>query len=410
MVITLNLGETSAIRHTTHNLKEEVMTSKQRILILGCGLVGTEVVKDLKETANFSKILITDINLERAKKVASSLSDERISAKFVDVFDKRSLVTMMKEFDAIADCTDIRDSMVALEAAIEAKKNYINLTGAMDIEKLKLDEEAKKSGTSAILSLGCTPGITNILVKYGANQLDEVEVVQVSWEVSGPMVLSPGLLESTLHQFDIEQPERSFYKNGEHVKVPPFYGEKVVKFAEPVGERKTYIMAHGETRTVPKYINGVKIVETRGFWEPETLDAMKVFYDHGFFSGDPIKIRDAYIIPRDFLKQHILNWNQKYEDRWDWTCFLNVEVVGRKDKKLLKYIYDATHPLEWGKKAGAIMTAIPMSIGIQMLATDKIKKKGGFTPEGSDINPKGFFNELAKRGIKILERKEHSAN
>ena len=382
------------------------MISNRNILILGCGLIGTEVVKDLKETANFSKILITDINLERAKKVASNLSDERISAEFADVFYKSKMVTMMKEFDVIADCTDIRDSMIALEAAIEAKKNYVNLTGAMDIEKLKLDEEAKKSGISAILSLGCTPGITNILAKHGANQLDEVEKIQVSWEVSGPTVLSPGLLESTLHQFDIEQPERSFYENGEYIKVPPFFGEKVVKFAEPVGERKTYIMAHGETRTIPKYIKGVKIVETRGFWEPETIDAMRVFYNYGFFSKKPIKIKDAFISPRDFLKQHFLNWEQKYEDRWTRTCFLNVEVVGKKDNKELKYIYDATHPLKWERKGGAIMTAIPMSIGIQMLATGTIKKKGVFPPEGSDINPEAFFNELAKRGIKILERKE----
>jgi saccharopine dehydrogenase-like NADP-dependent oxidoreductase len=85
---------------------------------------------------------------------------------------------------------------------------------------------------------------------------------------------------------------------------------------------------------------------------------------------------------------------------------LNVEILGKKDNKQQKYIYDATHPLEWGKKAGAIMTAIPMSIGIQMLATDTIKTRGVFTPEGSDINPKVFFSELAKRGIEILERKE----
>jgi len=50
------------------------------------------------------------------------------------------------------------------------------------------------------------------------------------------------------------------------------------------------------------------------------------------------------------------------------------------------------------------MRAVPMSIGIQMLATDAIKTRGVFTAEGSDINPKAFFSELAKRGIKILER------
>jgi len=379
---------------------------KKKILLLGCGLVGAEVARDLKETGDFSKILIADINLERAKKVAFGLSDERISANSADVLNKKNMVSMMKEFDIIADCTDIRDSIVALEAAIEARKHYINLTGAMDIEKLKLDKEGKKSGISAILSFGCSPGITNILAKHGANELDEVETIQVSFEGSGSTVPSPGLLESCLHQFDMEQPERSFYEDGEYIKVPPFYGEKMIKFAEPVGERKTYIMAHGETRSIPKYIKGVKHVETRGFWEPETMNAMRVFYDYGFFGKEPIKIKNVSILPRDFLKIRLLNWKQKEEDRWDWTIFLNVEVVGRKDDKKLRYIYDATHPLEWKKIAQGIMTAVPMSIGIQMLATDTIETRGVFTTEGSDINPKAFFSELAKRGIKILERKE----
>ena len=379
---------------------------KKKILLLGCGFVGAEVARDLRETADFSTLLISDINPEKAEKVASDLSDERISADSADVFDKNTMVSLMREFDIIADCTDIRDSMVGLEAAIEARKHYINLTGAMDIEKLKLDNEAKKSGMSAILSLGCSPGINNIMAKHGASQLDEVERIQVTFEGSGGIVPSPGLLESCLHQFDMEEPERSFYEDGEYVKVPPFYGEKIVKFAEPVGERKTYIMAHGETRTIPKYIKGVKHVETRGFWEPETMNAMRIFYDFGFFSKEPIRIKDVSIIPRDFLKINLLIWKQKEEDRWDWTTFLNVEVIGKKCDKKLRYIYDATHPLEWGRIAQGRMTAVPMSIGIQMIAAGAIKTRGVFTAEGSDIHPKAFFGELAKRGIKVVERKE----
>ena len=165
-------------------------------------------------------------------------------------------------------------------------------------------------------------------------------------------------------------------------------------------------MAHGETRTLPRYIKGVKHVETRGFWEPETIDAMKAFYKYGFFSKEPMKIKNVSITPREFLKQHLLNWKQKEEERWDWTTFLHVEVIGKKHDKKLKYLYDATHPLEWGKAAQAKMTAVPMSIGIQMLAAGAIKTRGVFTAEGSDIDPKAFFTEMGKREIKVLERKE----
>lgn len=62
---------------------------KKKILLLGCGFVGAEVVRDLKETGDFSKILIADINLGRAKKVAFGLSDERISANSADVLNKK---------------------------------------------------------------------------------------------------------------------------------------------------------------------------------------------------------------------------------------------------------------------------------------------------------------------------------
>lgn len=50
------------------------------------------------------------------------------------------------------------------------------------------------------------------------------------------------------------------------------------------------------------------------------------------------------------------------------------------------------------------MTAIPLSIGAQMIANGEINAKGVFPPEGVDIEPELFFDKLAKRGIKV-ERK-----
>ena len=72
-----------------------------------------------------------------------------------------------------------------------------------------------------------------------------------------------------------------------------------------------------------------------------------------------------------------------------------VIVKGKKGGEPTTYIYDRIGN-EW--EAG-----IALSIGAQMVAAGSIAEKGVHPPEGC-IEPQGFFQELKKRGLKIIEK------
>ena len=146
-----------------------------RIFALGgCGLVGKIVVKELLERTE-AEIVIGDQNLDAAKNYVSSLNSKKVTANFVNANDKDELVSLLNDFDIISDCTGIRDSRIILESAIESKTNYVCLTGAFHKEKFELDDKAKDAEITAILAMGTSPGITNILANDFKKELQQIK-------------------------------------------------------------------------------------------------------------------------------------------------------------------------------------------------------------------------------------------
>jgi saccharopine dehydrogenase-like NADP-dependent oxidoreductase len=50
-----------------------------KILVLGCGNIGSVAAKDLAETLSFAEIVVADMNESRAKEVASRIGRENVS-------------------------------------------------------------------------------------------------------------------------------------------------------------------------------------------------------------------------------------------------------------------------------------------------------------------------------------------
>ena len=49
---------------------------------------------------------------------------------------------------------------------------------------LQMNEEAKKANMTAILGLGASPGLTNILARMAMSELDDVTKVYTGWDMS----------------------------------------------------------------------------------------------------------------------------------------------------------------------------------------------------------------------------------
>jgi saccharopine dehydrogenase-like NADP-dependent oxidoreductase len=154
---------------------------------------------------------------------------------------------------------------------------------------------------------------------------------------------------------------------------------------------------------MPRFIAGIRRVDVRGTWRPETMEMLRFFLDHGLLDTTPTAIAGADIGPKAFLRAHILSRPQPAEPGL-WAFYLNVEVVGTSGGRTVRRTYMTSHPGmdQWGMAATARMTGIPASIGAQLLARGKAKAKGVVSPEAC-FEPEEFFRELEARGIRVHE-------
>ena len=75
---------------------------KNLLVLGGCGLIGSEVVKDLAATSEFETITVADGNYEKALALVESLGDDRFSARKVEIRNKEEVVALMKDgFDLV---------------------------------------------------------------------------------------------------------------------------------------------------------------------------------------------------------------------------------------------------------------------------------------------------------------------
>jgi lysine 6-dehydrogenase len=377
-----------------------------RIFILGgAGAMGSETTKDIVSTSHFSEIAIGDIAVERAKEFISKIKDERLSVVKVDANNIDEIVEAIKGFDIVACALPFKYDFNVTKACIKAKVNGIDLSS--NENQFALDNEAREGGITYIAGCGATPGTTNMMAKYGISKLDSAEKVEIAFAAFRCTAIAPGLLYTTLWEFDPDVEERAYYEDGEFIRVKPLEGAKTVEFHEQIGKQKVVYVPHEETRTLPKTFPELKKVEVRGCFPPQTMELVRMIVKYDFYQKQPVDVNGEKVKPVDFMFNFLLQ-NPKAKKTPVWAYGLVVEVVGQKGGKPAKVSLKNDHPPmeSWGgKSAYGKNVGIPLSIGAQMIAGGKVKGKGVLPPEAS-LDAISFFNELSKRGIKIHERME----
>lgn len=380
-----------------------------RIIVLGgCGTVGEEVTRDLARTSDFDEIVIADSNLEKAQALTAELGDGRLRSQRIDVSDENCLADQLRGFDVVANCTTYHFGLVVSRAAIQAGVNYLDLGGLFNTPRqLELDQAARQAGVTLCLGCGATPGVTNLMARRAADQMDHVDQVHIAFVSLRSIAPSPGLLDTVLDEFSPES-QRFYWQEGQFVEVPAFAGAKRVLFSEPAGESEVYYVPHSETHTLPRFLGkGVRHVDVRGTWRPEIMRALRVFADYGLTGLQVVTVGGREISSKEFVRSHILQHAATVGGDGEWAFLLNVQVSGQLAGCSIRCEYRSSHPArsEWGTSATARVTGIPASIGAQKLARGEVARTGVLGPEAC-FEPLPFFAELAKRGIGVHETVE----
>jgi saccharopine dehydrogenase-like NADP-dependent oxidoreductase len=374
----------------------------------GAGKICREAVLDLVAFSDFERITIGDIDSTAGEVLAASTGDERVDFRFVDVRQKKAAVSVMQEYDIVMDGTTIHLNDKSTACIAAAGCNGINLNG-FGVE-YAYDDQFKASGRVHVPGFGMTPGVTDMMVRQAADQLDTVEIVRVSHGAFRPIAFSPSITETTVYEYDPDLAERVVFEDGRFIQVPPFARERLIELPEPFGSHPQWIIPHAETRTAHAYLKdkGVRLIEVRGTWPPKNMQLVKALYDWGFLRNESIRIGKETVSIMDAISLYL---QQAPEGRETELCgyALHVQVIGHRAERCDEHVLTNTHPPsdgtvpEWaGLRAYTRSVGIPLAIGTQLIAAGAVRDSGVIMPEFA-FEPQPVIAELMRRKILVHE-------
>ena len=383
-------------------IKEE---KKMKVFCLGgAGKICREAALDLVQFSDFEKITIADFDEKAGKEVAEWLNDPRVDFVKTDVTDHEKTVAQMKDYDIVMDGTTIALNGLSTACIAEAGCSGVNLNGFG--EENQYADIFKEKGTVCVPGFGMTPGTTQMMAMYAANQLDTVDTVRVSHGAYRPFAFSKSIAATTMYEYDPNLPTRTVFEDGKFIQVPPFARPREITLPEPYGTNVQYIIPHSETVTLAEALKdkGVRLIETRGTWPQKNMQLVRALYDWGILRNDPIKVNGKDVGVMDCVAEYLLHSKEGTETEL-YGYALHIEVLGTKDGKKIRHIVTHTHPASdgsvpgWEKlRAYTRNVGIPLSVAAQLIAKGKVKDTGLLIPEYA-FDPQDVFDELKKRDI-----------
>jgi saccharopine dehydrogenase-like NADP-dependent oxidoreductase len=376
-----------------------------RVTVLGGGgAVGSIATQTLASSGVFSDIVVADINTAAARKLVKEAGGAKLTAVELDAENPESIRKAIAGSAVVLNCVGpfYKYGSVILKTVIGAGINYVDVCDDFDATEalLAMDEKAKKAGVSALIGMGSSPGVANVLVRFCADSLlDEVEAVDIYHAHGGEKVEGPAVVKHRIHSMKMDIP---VFLNGKFTAVKLFEdsGRALEEEAEfqNVGTYRVYAYPHPETITLPRYLKGVKRVTNLGLvLPPAYAELIKGMVRLGITDEAPLEVEGQKVIPLEFAVAFILAQRKRLMKEAGITepmgC-LKIVVKGYKNGGKNTYIFSMSSRGQ-GMGEG---TGIPAAIGAIIMATGKIKEKGVLPPEAC-VNPTDLL-ELAKTSVK----------
>ena len=380
-----------------------------KIVVLGgCGAVGSVAVKTLARTDYFSEVVIGDLNLAKGRQLANKLG-KKVSAKKVDARKPASVKAAVKGADVVLNTVGPFYKFAApiLKAVIQSRIAYVDICDDVDVtfKILDMDGAAKKAGITALIGMGSSPGATNLLAKFAAdNLLDEVNSIDIFHAHGGEPVEGEGVIEHRLHCITTDIP---MFLDGQLRWLKFFEPEGVAlrqEFDFPVlGKVKVFPYPHPEQVTLPRYIPCRQVTNKGVVLPDEYAEMIRELCRLGLADKKPLLVKGRSVAPHDFTVAYIVRERERIlkETRFgpQRGC-ASVVVKGRKSGQAGEYRFH----LASGTQAMGEGTAIPAVIGAILMLQGKVLGKGVLPPEGC-VKPTDFI-DLVPKVFKLDDKKE----
>ncbi|MDB5524439.1 MAG: 3-beta hydroxysteroid dehydrogenase/isomerase family protein [Rhizobium sp.] len=385
----------------------------------GAGFMGAGIVRDLisdRAIIDIKKIRICDTSRSRMEALVAELGDARLEIFDLDVTDPARLAAAITGADICMNCvpTLAGYQMVIFEAAFAARVPYVDLggLGIYTVKQIAEHERFKAAGMTAVTGVGADPGMSNVICRAVADELDEIDRINLYWaaELVGdenPVLVPPYSISTVLAEY--AHPSTQFL-DGRHMICDPMTGVEVLDLPEPWGRCEFMYSPHSEQLTVP-LADGIAEKGIREFtWKlhlpHREHEAWVGLVKAGFGDLDAtVEVGGVQVKPLDVLSKVIQRNIEKNGHRIPEQQSHEIHFAighGRKDglpRTVRCDVIVTPDPMYDGFVDAC--TSMNASIAAQLILKYP-KKPGVYAPEGY-FDAATYFPELEKRKFRIIK-------
>jgi saccharopine dehydrogenase-like NADP-dependent oxidoreductase len=262
-----------------------------KLTVLGAGLVGSAIIKDLAQDANFD-VTVVDINQKALSKLEAEAPVKGVQA---DLGQSERIPALIADAELVVCAVPGFMGFKTLEQIIRAEKDVVDISFFGE-DPFLLDNLAKEKNVTAVVDCGVAPGLSNVIVGYVETQLDRVErylcyvggLPQVRrWPYEYKAVFSP---TDVLEEYT--RPAR-FVEYGQEVVRPALSDVELLNL--PGVDTLEAFNTDGLRSLIKTLDAPFKKEKTLRF--PGHVNLMRAFRDSGFLNADPVEVDGQAVKP-----------------------------------------------------------------------------------------------------------------
>ncbi|KPK86153.1 MAG: saccharopine dehydrogenase [Bacteroides sp. SM23_62_1] len=301
----------------------------EKIIVLGCGLVGKAIALDLSR-----KYRVTVIDLKTD--VFDKLIKSGIQTIQEDLSDREKLVRLISGHDLVIGALPGNLGYQTLETVLQVGKNIVDIS-FMPEDYFNLNDLARNKNITAVVDCGVAPGMSNLILGYHHKKMNIEDFfcyvgglpLVREWPYEYKAVFSPAdVIEEYTRPARFIQKSRIITKEAlSDLETLDFPGIGQLEAWNSDGLRSLL-----NTIDIPNMIE-------KTLRYPGTTNYIKALRTTGFFSKDEIEVDGKMIRPVDLTVKLLFPlWKMKTGEG-DFTI-MKIIIKGSEHNIHREYIYD----------------------------------------------------------------------
>lgn len=374
-----------------------------KVLVLGCGAVGTVSALKFAAEATVEQLIVADALPGRADQLAERISRPHVRALTLDAGNRVSVARALRDTGStiLLNAALPATNLVVMRACLDAGCDYIDMAsgGAEDdgipklMDQFALDAEFRAAGRLALLGMGADPGTSNVYAAYAAKHLlDEVTELRVRDGDNSVCDGHSGFLATFSPWVFIDECTCGAisWRDGKYHLEPALTGREPFDFPE-LGTLTTYYVDHEESRTLPMFFPNLKVADFKLCLDDTTWRTLRVLKDLGLSRQQKLAVGGAEVAPRDVVVALLPEPKTLGGRLHGKTCVGTLARGLRDGVPRAYYIYNVTdHDAvyrDMGVQATAYQTGVPPVIAARLIASGEWAGTGVMSPEQLDPDP-----------------------